>query len=253
MKRALPAQLLVAVLATPLAARAYRPFNSTDAAVAEKGQVEVELGPVGVLREGSEHWLVAPALIANWGFAERFELVLEGKQFVRIGAADSEPRVRIDENALSLKGVLREGRLQEKSGVSIATEISALLPAINGESGAGAEATLIASHRWETVTVHLNGAIAWTRAHNAGWFTGLIVEGHDAWTVRPVAEVFAEGEETLPVTVSGLAGLIWRLKEDLSLDAAVRYARAAGVDTAELRAGLTWAFAIGFPSSGRKP
>ena len=163
------------------------------------------------------------------------------------------PRLRVDDNALSLKTVLREGCLQDKSGVSVAAELSALLPAINGESGAGVEAALIASQRTEAVTVHLNGAAAFTRAHAAGWFAGLIAEGHDTWAVRPVAELFVEGEGSLPVTVSGLAGAIWRVRDDLSVDAAIRLARAGGVDTTELRAGLTWAFPIGFPNIGRKP
>jgi hypothetical protein len=244
---------LVAGLAVAPAARAYRPFDGTDAAVAEEGQMEIELGPAGYVREGSESSLVVPSVIFNWGFAERWEIVLEGRQFVRLGSASSEPRVSVQDDALSLKTVLREGALQEKSGISLALEVSMLLPEINGENGAGAEATLIASQRTEALTVHLNGAVTWTRAHEVGWFGGAIAELRDAWTVRPVAEVFAEGEGSLPVTVSGLAGAIWRVSDNLSFDAAFRLARAGGVDTTELRAGLTWAFAVGFPSVGRKP
>jgi len=65
--------------------------------------------------------------------------------------------------------------------------------------------------------------------------------------------VFVEGEGDLPITVSWLAGAIWRLRENLSVDAALRLARTGGVDTTEIRAGLTWAFGVGFPSSRRKP
>jgi hypothetical protein len=252
MSRPRLAPAIAIVLLFPVAARAYRPFDSTDAAVAEKGQLELELGPVGYLREGSDHWLVVPAVIANWGFADRWEFVLEGRQFARLGAAGPEPRLRTDDNAASLKTVLREGGLQEKSGVSLAVEVSVLLPAVNGESGVGTQATFIASERTEPVTLHLNGAAAWTRAHEAGWFAGLIAEGHDAWALRPVVEVFAEGEGSLPIVVSGLAGAIWRAREDLSFDAGFRVARASGVGAMELRAGLTWAFALGFPSSRRR-
>ncbi|GEJ57125.1 hypothetical protein [Anaeromyxobacter diazotrophicus] len=78
-------------------------------------------------------------------------------------------------------------------------------------------------------------------------FGGVILEGHDAWPVRPVAEAFVERERALPTTVSGLAGAIWRASEGLSLDAALRLARAGGVSTTELRAGLTWAWSLGFP------
>jgi hypothetical protein len=245
---------LLAAAAAPLPARAYRPFDSTDAAVADKGRIEIELGPLGFVQEGSERWLVAPSVILNWGFADRWEVVLEGRHFVHLGSASSpEPRLRVEDVALSLKTVLREGSLQERGGVSIATEIGALLPAVNGEDGAGAQAAIIASRRWEAVTVHLNGAAAWTRQHDLGLFGGVIVEAHDAWTVRPVTEVFVEAQGDLPVVVSWLAGAIWRARDDLYVDAGVRLARAGGVDTTEIRLGLTWELPVGFPDNRRKP
>ena len=245
---------VLAAAAAPLPARAYRPFDSTDAAVADKGRIEIELGPIGLLKEGSERWLVAPSLIFNWGFADRWEVVLEGRHFVHLGSASStEPRLRVEDVALSVKSVLREGSLQERSGVSIATEIGALLPEVNGEGGSGAQAALIASQRWEALTVHLNGAAAWTRQHDLGLFGGVIVEGHDVWTVRPVTEVFVEAQGDLPVEVSWLAGAIWRARDDLSIDAGVRLARSGGVDTTEIRLGLTWELPVGFPQNRRKP
>ena len=234
------------LLLAALPARAYRPFNSTDAAVADPGKIEIEAGPLGLLTEGSNRFVVAPSLILNWGFAERWEVVLEGRHFVRIGSNRSaEPRRRVDDSALSLKTVLREGVLQEKGGPSLAAELGALLPAIHGEGGAGVELAVIASERWEALTVHLNGAASWTRAHAPGYFGGLILEGHDAWTLRPVTEVFVEGERDLPVTVSWLGGAIWRLQDDFSLDAALRLARSGGANTTEIRAGLTWEFGVG--------
>jgi hypothetical protein len=247
------ALVLVACLALPQGARAYRPFDSTDAAVAEKGQVEIELGPFGLVQEGSDRWLVAPSVILNWGFADRWEVVLEGRHFVHLGAAGPEPRLRVEDAALSVKTVLREGSLQDQGGPSVATELSALLPTVNGGDGAGAAGALIVSQRWDAAAVHLNGAVSWTRAHTLGLFGGVIAEGPDTWTVRPVAEVFVEGDRDLPIAVSGLAGAIWRLRNDLSLDAALRLARAGGVDTTEIRAGLTWGFGTGFPSARRKP
>jgi hypothetical protein len=44
-------------------------------------------------------------------------------------------------NEALLKGVLREGSLQDKSGPSIATEFGLLLPGINDEHGTGATLT----------------------------------------------------------------------------------------------------------------
>lgn len=229
----------------PLAAFAYRPFNSTDAAVADRGEVELELGPVGYLVQPPGRSLVAPSAVVNWGFADRWEAVLEGRHFIQLGARIEEPRLRVEDTALSLKHVLRNGSLQERSGVSVATEVGALLPTVNGEHGVGAEWAVIVSRRWAALTIHVNAAAAWTRAHEPGAFGGVIVEGHDAWRVRPVAEVFAEAEHGSAPTVSGLAGAVWRVRERLSVDAAVRRARERGVDTTELRVGFTWAFEVG--------
>lgn len=244
---ALPTLLLALAAAWPVAARAYRPFDSTDAAVAARSELEIELGPLGYVVQGGDKALVAPSLILNWGFAERWEAVLEGRHFVELGNDLREPRVRVQDTALSLKWVLREGSLQEKMGPSVATELGALLPTVHGDSGFGAEWALIVSQRWRDLTVHVNGAGEWTRAHAPGVFAGVIVEGHDAWAVRPVAEVFVEHERDLPTTVSGLLGTIWRASGGLSFDAAVRRARAGDVNTTELRLGLTWGFSVGFP------
>ena len=248
MSRRVPLVLGAALaMSWPAMVRAYRPFDSTDAAVADRGYVEIELGPVGYVVQSPDEALVAPSVIINWGFADRWEAVLEGRNLVQLGNAIQGPRSRVEDIALSVKGVLREGSLQGKSGVSVATELSALLPASDGESGAGAELALIVSQRWPDLTVHVNGAAVWTRAHEPGALGSVILEGHDAWPARPVAEVFVEAERGAATTVSGLIGAIWRAGEALSFDAGVRLARAGGVDATELRLGLTWGFQVGFP------
>lgn len=239
--------LLSLAAAWPLAASAYRPFNSTDAAVAAKGELELELGPLGYLAQGPDKTLVAPSLVLNWGFADGWEVVLEGRHLVRLGSDLLGPRQSVDDTAFALKGVLREGSLQEKAGPSVATEISALLPTVHGDPGAGAEGALIVSQRWPDLTVHATGAASWTRAHEPGLSGAVILEGHDAWAVRPVAEVLVEGERHEPVTVSGLVGAIWRISDALSFDAGLRLAHAGDTTTTELRLGLTWGFKVGFP------
>ena len=65
--------------------------------------------------------------------------------------------------------------------------------------------------------------------------------------------MFVEAEQDVPTTLSWLGGAIWRALDDLSFDAALRLARAGGVNTAEVRVGLTWAFSAGFPSIRSKP
>ncbi len=235
---------LALAAAWPLAARAYRPFDSTDAAVADKGEVELELGPVGWLVEGPDRSVVAPSLVLNWGFAERWEAVAEARHFVHLGGETREPQLRVEDTALSVKRVLRDGSLQERTGPSLATELSALVPTAEHDEGLGASAALVLSQRWRDLTVHVNGVAAWTRSHAPGAFVGVILEGHDAWRVRPVAELFLEAERGAAPTRSALLGAIWRVSEALSLDLAGRVARAGGVHTEELRAGLTWAFSV---------
>src|SRR5258708_30732097 len=100
---------------------AYRPFDSTDAAVADVNELEIELGPAGLRRSHDERTLIAPAYVINYGYAKNWELVLEGRgEHPQPPAEDT--RGRLVGNALFLKGVLREGALQDKSGPSIATE-----------------------------------------------------------------------------------------------------------------------------------
>lgn len=60
-------------------ALAYRPFDSTDAAVAPPGEFELELGPAGLLLQGSERTLIAPAYVLNLGLFEGWEAVLQGR------------------------------------------------------------------------------------------------------------------------------------------------------------------------------
>jgi hypothetical protein len=226
-------------------AAAYRPFDSTDASVAEAGKVELELGPLGYLAEGRQHFLVAPALIANLGLSRRWELVLQGRHLLFVGDAQGEPRSRVVDTGLFLKGVLREGTLQEGVGPSVAIEAGVWLPTVNGEPGAGASAAAIVSQRWTSLTVHLNAAAALTRSGRPDLFGGAIVEGPYRWAVRPVAEVFVEREFETSWAVSGLLGAIWRTSENLSIDIGLRTARLNGEFVGEVRAGLTWSFGLG--------
>jgi hypothetical protein len=60
-------------------ARAYRPFDGTDAAVAAPGELEIELQPAGRLRESGTTTLIAPATVINYGLSEGWEAVFEGQ------------------------------------------------------------------------------------------------------------------------------------------------------------------------------
>src|SRR5215472_15802005 len=87
-------------------AKAYRPFDGTDAAVVETGEIEVELGPVEYLRAGAERALLAPDLMINYGFIPRWEGALEGKR--THGLTAGIPGTSLVERQALLKGVLRE-------------------------------------------------------------------------------------------------------------------------------------------------
>jgi len=231
-------------------ASAYRPFEGTDAAVADKGELEVELQPAGFLKQGADKTLIAPAWVVNIGIATGWEAVFQGQGQIPLGSSDE--RASFAGAGAFLKGVLREGSLQDKTGPSIATEFGALLPGINADSGMGASLAGIVSQRWEWTTVHFNVAAALTRDQHADLFLGTIIEGPSKWTVRPVAEIFYEEEVNLSHTISGLIGLIWQVRDTLSFDFAVRHAVTNGRPIDEVRLGTTFGFSLGPMVPGRR-
>jgi hypothetical protein len=224
------------------AAHAYRPFDGTDAAVAETGEVEIELGPVEGLREGANRTLFAPDLRINYGFIPGWEASLEG--MVAHGLTGGIPGISVIESNALLKGVLREGSLQEKSGPSIATEFGVLLPGINDQHGTGATLTGIVSQRWDWGTLHFNAEISLTREQHADYFLDAIVEGPHDWAVRPVSEIFYECDVGAFKTRSTLAGAIWQVQDNIAVDFAVRGARVNDHTAGEIRAGVTFAFGV---------
>jgi hypothetical protein len=219
----------------------YRPFDSTDAAVAPPGEFELELGPAGLLLEGSQRTLIAPAYVLNLGLVEGWEAVLQGRGQEALSSAHH--RASFAGNGLFLKGVLREGVLQDRAGPSIATEFGLLLPGIHEEPGVGASWAAIVSQRWSGLTVHLNTQVAFTHDRRLDLFVGSIFEGPADWPVRPVAELFYEREFGAFTAISGLVGAIWRVQENLSLDAGLREAWVNAHAVREIRLGLTVSFA----------
>ena len=82
---------------------------STDAAVADPKEVEIELGYFNLERTRRQNTIATPSMVLNYGFAKRLELVGEFRLEV-------SPEVELTDPGLSLKGVVKEGVLQDKPG-----------------------------------------------------------------------------------------------------------------------------------------
>jgi len=240
MKLALVVSFALCAMTCSRAAMAYRPFDSTDASVADAGEFEVEFGPAGYLAKAEERFLVMPATVLNLGVGRDWEIVLEGKRFLSVHGLSDGHHAQLLDTGLSLKGVLREGNLQDKKGPSVATELGLLLPTVDGEQGVGAIGTGILSQRGSMGTIHFNGALSLTRAQRVNLFASMILEGPFHWPARPVAEFWAAREFGIGSAISGLLGVIWQAGKNLSFDIGVRRAREDHLQVFEVRAGLTW-------------
>jgi hypothetical protein len=236
------ALLSLAGLGLAAPAHAYRPFDGTDAAVAALGEAEIELGPVGYLRQGDERMLIAPALVLNLGVVDGMEVTLQSEGTRSF--APPPPRNGLAEDELLAKNVLRAGCLQNAAGPSIATEWGLLLPGIHSTGGVGAVIDGILSQCWSWGTTHLNLQPALTQQQHADLFIDGIVEGPADWPVRPVAEIFNDREFGATRTFSALVGAIWQVSDSLAFDAAARGAELRSGTAGELRLGVTFAFPV---------
>jgi hypothetical protein len=232
----------VVVWADPAAA--YRPFDGTDAAVADLGEVEIEFQPAGVVHTNTTTALAGPNAVFNYGFADRWELVVQSQaQGFPNGAGPSNVP-----NGAFLKYVLVPGVLQDRPGPSVATEFGPLFADFGG-SGTGFSWTGIVSQRWNWGTVHFNVEANLTPDQHGEGFVDAIIEGPNKWTVRPVMEIYADSVLGQSQTYSALVGAIWQARDNLAFDVAARYAFVNGRPVNELRAGVTF----GFPLSLARP
>ena len=78
-RRAVAIAIAGVITGCPGGAQAFRPFDGTDAAVADTGKIEVEFGPVEYRREAAARTLFAPSARSNYGFAPDWEAVVEGR------------------------------------------------------------------------------------------------------------------------------------------------------------------------------
>ena len=233
----LAAFLLMGFSLWPSSAFAYRPFDSTDPAVADPGDIEVEFSPASYRHEDAGKTWIGPATRLNYGFAKGWEVVLEGQE-----EHPSFARSALVDNELSVKKILQEGTLQDKSGLSLATELAVLLPGINQDPGAGVSLAGIAGEQWDWGTVHVNLAGSLTRDQHGEIFFGTIVEGPHDWKVRPVAEFTYDRAFATKEEVGLLAGAIWQVSDKLAFDFGVKQAQINSKPQTEIRAGVDFSF-----------
>jgi hypothetical protein len=220
-------------------AAAYRPFDGTDAAVADLGDVEIEFQPAGAIHTSTTTALAGPNAVFNYGFAEQWELVLQAARPLPEDAGPSNVP-----NASLVKYVIRPGALQDKPGPSVATEFGLLYPDFGVPGTVGFSLSGIVSQRWDWGTVHVNLEADRTPDQHPEAFIDTIIEGPIKWKVRPVAEIYADSVISQSQTYSALAGAIWQVNDKLSFDIGVRYALVNGRPVNELRAGMTFGFPL---------
>ena len=244
--------LVVACSASP--AFAYRPFVSTDAAVADPGDVEVEFGTIGFRSGHGPTSIVAPTIIGNLGIARDLELVGEFKLVNDLSHAE-EDSTRFEDTAVSLKWIAHDGVLQEHGSTpSFGVELSLLVPTRDGQDRPGGELVGIMSGTGFGFTYHLNGGVLTEPSKSSAepvW--GVIIEHALAAGIRAVAEVNGESATGTGPDNSALIGAIWEVKvpppiRSLSFDIGLRH----GITHTAAEWGGTAGFTIAFPVLHKK-
>jgi hypothetical protein len=223
----------------------YRPFVSTDAAVVDPREVEVELGYFNLERVDEENTFITPQVVLNWGLIRNLEVVGE----FEVEKTPDESAQVVDP-ALFLKAVLKEGVLQGKDGMSVAVEAGPLLPAtVAGESKFGFEGIGIMSGRFTDFTYHVNFGGGVNRAQAdpfAVW--GVIVEFPILQNFRLVGEVNGESGEGEHADNSALLGFIWQpVSSELLVDLGLRRGMSSAAPDWQLTTGLTFTFSLPAP------
>ena len=128
---------------------------------------------------------------------------------------------------------------------NVALKLS-VLPAMVGSGAPGGELAATFSPRSDLVTLHLNAAAGLTGEQRITSFAGLIMEGPARWLARPVYEMFIERDLNGATELSVLLGGLYKVRENVTVDAGLRLWRGDEVgplaSAAEVRCGLTWLF-----------
>ncbi len=220
---------------------AYRPFVSTDAAVADKNEWEIELGLFSMSYDKGENEIFIPSLRINYGISKNWEIV--GEFDLQVYKEGKDRDSELTEPALFLKGVLREGILQDQEGTSFVVELGILLPStVEGKRKAGIEGIVVFSGKTSDLVYHLNLGGELDReefAPHGIW--GIILEYPFEGRFRLVAEVNGSFKRDGLPENSGLIGFIWE-NRGFDLDLGIR----KGFSTEASDWALTTGIAISF-------
>ena len=247
-RRALTACFLLVGLLMPPSCWAYRPFISTDAAVADPQEVEVELGYFTLERDKGENSFIIPRVVLNYGLVRNWEAVGE---FAVLRRPDGD--LNLIDPALFVKAVLKEGVLQEKKGISVGLEVGLLLPSTEkGERHFGFEGTGIASGKLGPFMLHVNGGLGVQRSTgDVVGIWGAIGELPLSNGLRLVGEVNGEKPRRETQRDSGLLGVIWQpwSSKNVSFDAGVRRGFTSAAPDWQFTMGVTFGFSVFSPAA----
>lgn len=220
---------------------AYRPFVSTDAAVADEHTWDIELGFVNLSQEDGQTTVATPSLRVNYGLRKNWEVVGEADVQMYQEGPDRDSELR--EPGLSLKGVVREGVLQHQQGPSVALESGILLPStVRGEGRTGFEGLGVVSGRLFDVVYHLNlGGELDRHELNPNGLWGVIIEYPFEGKIRLVGEVTGVVKRRDVPENSGLLGIIVEVGR-VDVDVGVRAGLSAAAPDWGVTSGITFSF-----------
>jgi hypothetical protein len=226
---------------------AYRPFFSTDAAVTDPQEEEIELGYFTLDQTQGKQTSTLPSLVLSHGLRRDIEVF--GEFAV---ARNPTGDLNIVDPGLFAKGILKEGVLQEgvlqeEEGPSVAVEAGLLLPSTRpDERHVGFKVIGIVSGQVEPFTLHVNvgGGSDRTKARPSGIW-GVIGELPVRPSLRLVGEAAGESMKGALPNNTALLGVIWQPSaSEVSLDTGLRRGLSRGAPDWQFTAGVTCSFSL---------
>jgi len=222
-------------------ALAYRPYVSTNAAVNSPQNRTLEAGFFSYAKEGSEATLTTPSLDLSYSLINRLDIGVTSS--LQIYTESEARNVELSNTSVYFDYQIRNGILQKKTGLSIMTEVTLLLPTtIKGERDLGLVAIIAASEEFFNFKYHVNAGVTFDQADfNPGFLWGVIVEYPFFESFRIGIEFAGAAIDTqLPNNQGGL-GIIWKLGV-VSVDVGARMGLSDAANDWEITTGITLSF-----------